>query len=179
MKYLAILLMMMTLKATADCPYTINWKAQSYCVSLEWLNGEAKSRGKFSDVNELSPYLISMGMSPNQWVYSQVAAKVWVAGEKEQTPVVIPGFRIFPYMMMSNGHHHSTRYDYVGPDQDGTYLLRRMAFHKMRGCWSLRWTTADEDLLDSSAELAQITEFVNLSEAEQKSIKELCQTLSL
>ncbi len=145
--------------AWAHCPFGLKYDGKDYCLDLEWLPAESQIT-----TTALSPHLNPMGEIPQKWVYSQFETFVWEKGDKKHTPVLIPDFRIFPYMFMDSGHHHGASYEFQTDDSNSSYLLKRVAFQEMPGCWTLRWTTHSSDSLEDSQPLAKITDFVNLSE---------------
>jgi hypothetical protein len=76
---------------------------------------------------------------------------------------------------MNNGHHHSTSYKFLYNSESGTYLLRAVGFKEMPGCWSLRWTTSENDNLTSSQFLTEVIHFKNLTNQKMEQIKAYCE----
>lgn len=161
MKYFTYLLIVLPGFASASCPNEVFSGDKNFCVGIEWDYGEIKVRGEFESTETLTPYLIPMGEVPQKWVYSKAYIIVWEKGDLKRTPVEIENFRIFPYMHMANGHHHSTGYNFFFDPTGRTYVFRRVAFLNMRGRWSLRWTTDSKDLKETSHLLTEISEFQN------------------
>ena len=176
MRTLLLFLFSLPMLAQAHCPYEVSYSNEAYCLDLEWDFGERKIKGEFKPTNTVTPYLIPHKEIPQRWIYSTAYLIVWKKGDKNHKPVEIPNFRVFPYMHMENGHHHSAGYDFLYDEAEEAYLFRRVAFQQMKGCWSLRWTTADKDLMASSKELLQITEFTNIDEQQKEKMVSFCRT---
>lgn len=145
----------------AHCPLELNIKEETYCTDIEWQMAQKKTNGMYVETEELSPSLIKKGTTPPLWFYSQAQMMLWKKGDPQHTPQTVPGFRVFPYMHMSNGHHHSTAYDFSLDSETLWYSISKIAFVEMPGCWSLRWTTDSVDSLETSMILMDITSFAN------------------
>ena len=87
-----------------------------------------------------------------KWLFSKAYAEIWRLDDPEKTPLELPGFRIFPYMHMGNGHHHGDPgAEFYFDENYEIYVLRRAKFHEMpMGHWSLRWTLDSSDSLETS-----------------------------
>ncbi len=178
MKYLLFLLVIIPGLAQAHCPYEVNIKDQSYCIDILWDQGEKKVKGQFESVETLSPVLIAMGEVPQKWIYSKAIITTWLKGDSKHTPVEIPHFRVFPYMHMNNGHHHSTGYEFLYDSLESVYVVQRIAFQQMPGCWSLRWTTDTKDQKNSSHLITNLSHFTNLEAHQIEEQISFCQNLT-
>lgn len=177
MKLLIFLTVMIHAWAQADCPLEVTVQGQDFCVDIHWESSEKKIRGQFEDAEALSPHLVPMGEIPQKWLYSRALIVLWNKSDSNQTPVQVPDFRVFPYMHMKNGHHHSAEYDFYFDSEQQAYVFRRVAFRAMPGCWSLRWTTDLDDFQETSALLQNITGFSNLSPEAVAEQEALCQSM--
>lgn len=166
MKLLISLLILLPSASFADCPYLVIAEGEDYCVDLRWDYGAKKVKGQFEETAEQTPYLNPMGTVPQKWIYSKALITTWKKSDVDQKFATVPGFRIFPYMYMQNGHSHSAGYEFFLDAADSVYVFERMAFQQMPGCWTLRWTTDPEDLEESSQFLLNMTDFANLNEAQ-------------
>lgn len=175
MKALILLLATLPQFSLANCPYPFENMGKKYCLDIQWESAELKNKGLFEPTNKMSPYQISMGAIPQKWVYSQAHFHIWAQGDKNHTPVHLPQLRVFPYMHMTNGHHHSTSYDFFYAQEEELYVLRRVALRQMSGCWSLRWTTHTEDSKSDSDFLLNITNYSNIKELGVENQEQLCQ----
>ena len=173
MKFFIALMIAIPSIASAHCPLELDIDGTTYCGDAQWLNGERKIKGQWQETSELSPQLVAMGEIPQKWIYSKVSFVFWQKGDAHHKPVFIEDLRIFPYMHMENGHHHSTSYQEQWTDQ--TYLVSAVAFQQMRGCWSFRWTTEVDDALESSQALMNIVEFENLTPQENTTMASFCE----
>lgn len=161
--------------AKAHCPAEVVQNGKSYCASVEWLDGEKKIKGEFVGVDVETAYSIPMRERPQKWVYSRAAVSIWEKGDATHAPVFLEGFRVFHYMVMENGHHHDGgSYEFEKDTEGGVYLLSKMALHRMRGCWSLRWTFSHEDSMSESSELVKVDTYKNLSDAENEESMGFC-----
>lgn len=174
MKTLIIIFALFPAMALAHCPIPLAVHGQSYCADVQWLNGDRKVQGEFESVEHLSPHLVQRGEIPQRWVYSKAEIQIWQKGDRAHRPQKIEGFRIFPYMHMQNGHHHSTSYDFQWDPNTETYLVSGVAFQEMAGCWSFRWTTSQEDRLVSSQFLMNVLDYSNASDAKNHEMAEHC-----
>ncbi len=159
----------------AHCPYEVSSHGNDYCIDVAWDFGEKKIHGQFETTEAETPYLVKQGTVPQKWVYSALIVTTWMKGDSNHVPVEIPDFRVFPYMHMINGHHHSAGYEFFFDSANEYYVFRRVVFQQMQGCWSLRWTVDDQDTKDSSQILFNITEYANLAEAEVEEQVQLCE----
>ncbi len=177
MKVLILSLSFLPFFAHAHCPHEIGVDNQIYCVAVEWLEGERKINGQFESTTFPSPHLITEAEKtiPQKWIYSKADITLWKKGDSNHEPQSIKNFRVFHYMFMASGmHHDGGTYDFSQDPESGVYRIQSLAFQKMRGCWSLRWTTAAEDNVDTSAPLMLISRFSNLSHEENAMAESLC-----
>ena len=158
----------------ADCPNLFEVNDSEYCLELLWENGEKKLKGQFKETSTTTPHLNAMGEIPQKWIYSQTKIHVWKKSDSKQKSVVIPGFKVFPFMVMSHGMNHSTGFDFFYDFSEQVYILRRMAFQKMLGCWSLRWTTGHDETMKSSNHLTNLVDFQNLNKKQVEKQIDLC-----
>jgi hypothetical protein len=135
--------------AFAHCPLEIQVSpTEIFCADLKW--------------SPPSPVLIKSGTPPPLWIRSNATVQVWKKGDATHVPQVIPNFRIFPYMHMTSGHHHSASYTFVLDENTSTYEIKNLAFTEMPGYWSLRWTTDSTDSFETSQLLLIITSYTNI-----------------
>jgi hypothetical protein len=161
----------------AHCPWPVQVNDQAYCVDVIWHFGEQKLQGQFSGSEMPSPHLVPMSEIPQGWIFSRASLYIWEQGDPLHQPVEIENFRVFPYMFMENGHHHSTGYEFAYDSSQEQYWIQRMAFQQMRGCWSLRWTTEPQDELETSQTLLNIIQFANLDEAQWQQQMAWCEAV--
>ncbi len=169
-----ILSLMFPTLALAECPVEIKSGNDVYCASVEWGFGEKKVRGDFIEVTDETPYMIPMQTVPQKWVYSKAFISLWRKGDVDESPVELEGFKVFPFMMMQNGHNHSTSYTFSYVEELKVYELSEFGFIAMKGCWSLRWTLGDEINLESSESLGQVVEYKNLSPEKNEVFAQFC-----
>lgn len=164
MKQIVIFLTMIGLNqiSWAHCPLEIKTNGTTYCTDIEWQLAEKKINGEFLESTEQSPVLIASGTIPPLWLFSKARFSFWKQGDAKHVPQEIPGIRIFPYMQMTSGHHHSTAYEFLFDSTTTSYQVKNMAFTEMEGCWSLRWTTESQDDLSTSTTLLAVTAFTNI-----------------
>lgn len=172
MKIILLLIGMLPSLSFAHCPFEIESDGQAYCVDISWQKGEKKVQGLFKPTDKQSPQLIPMGEIPQKWIYSKADVFVWEKGDSNHTSQFIEDFRIFPYMNMEDGHHHSVSYDFKY--DSGKYTLQAMGFQKMPGCWSLRWTNEEHDQMGNSSFLMNVLDYENLTDDENHSMKSYC-----
>lgn len=172
--FLTAALLMFPLSAFAHCPIEIEMEAVSYCLDIQWIEGEKKSQGSFVEAESPSPHLVEAGQIPQKWIYSQAQIQTWKKGDTTHQPAVIENFRVFPYMHMTNGHHHSTSYEFSYDSQKGVYVLNRMALQEMAGCWSLRSTTQEGEDPSLSQFLQNIVDYPNLDETKNEKMATYC-----
>lgn len=177
MKYLLLIALALPALAQAHCPFEVEVGEKTYCAYVTWMFTESKIRGEFEETDDPAPHLIPMREVPQKWRYSLATVATWEKGDPMHTIVQIPGFRVFPYMHMINGHHHSTGYEFAYEEELGMYVIRRVAFQKMPGCWSLRWTTAEGDQKSSSQFLEYVTQYMNIDDQEYDQLKTICAEL--
>lgn len=172
MKYFVTsIILLFSTHSFAHCPYEIDTENENYCASIEWAKAEKKIKGTFKEVSEISPYLVSDKDLPPQWIFSKMKIKIWVSGDTSHEPVEIKNLKIFPYMTMTMGGHHSHSTVHNFSYQQGShYNLSQVRFYEMEGCWSLRWSTdpnldidSMKSVSDSSTVLTNVTEYTNLS----------------
>ena len=166
MKLLSLILTLVVASEVsfAHCPLEININGTSYCTDIKWTLAQLKVSGQLTDSTESSPILIESGTIPPKWLYSKAQFTIWKNGDSQHVPQEIAGLRIFPYMHMSNGHHHSTSYEFAFNAETGVYQIEKVALTEMDGCWSLRWTVDATDTLETSQLLLNITSFTNTAE---------------
>jgi len=174
MKFILIALTMLPLIANAHCPIALDIKSEKYCTEIEWQKGDLKSKGQFVESDVLSPYLIPMGEIPQKWIYSKAQFAIWKDGDANHLPQEIPGLRIFPYMLMTDGHHHGASYEFNYDQNLQQYVLKAVGLQSMPGCWQLRWTTENTDDFTASAFLANIVTYSNLDESKNLEMAEVC-----
>jgi hypothetical protein len=147
----------------AHCPLNLMSNGTTYCTEIDWQPAEQKINGEFLESTTLSPILIAAGTVPPLWLFSKARFSFWKLGDATHTPQEVPGLRIFPYMHMNGGHHHSTAYEFSFDSGTTSYQVKNMAFTEMDGCWSLRWTTESQDDSSASTELLAVTVFTNVA----------------
>lgn len=174
MKFIFALLFLLPLTAAAHCPFAMEVGGTKYCYDIQWINGEQKLQGQFNDTESLSPQLVVTGTVPQKWVYSRAFINFWIEGDEDHKPVRVDNLKIFPYMEMANGHHHSTSYEFTYNNHDLRYVLQRMALQEMPGCWSLRWTTTGNEDLESSTLIQNLVEYPNLDDAKNAEMADYC-----
>lgn len=172
MKFFILLLFALPQTAFAHCPMELNVDGKSYCSEITWLDGDKKVQGKLEPTTELSPQLVLMGEIPQKWVYSRAEFSFWEKGDASHTPQIIDNLRIFPYMHMETGHHHSTSYEYAWLNE--TAEISAVALQEMRGCWSFRWTKENHDTLEDSEFLMNIEGYNNLSDEKNSEMSDFC-----
>lgn len=145
-----------------------------YCASLEWLKGDKKIKDGFVETDMEGPYQIPMKERPQKWVYSKANFHVWLKGDSTHAPVYLDGLRLFPYMMMENGHHHGAAYMFEEGSEVEGYQLSQLALHGMRGCWSIRGTFSEEDSMETSFLVTKIMSYKNLSEEGNAEVMGFC-----
>jgi hypothetical protein len=160
--------------AWSNCEAPILIDKQNYCWAIFWRNGDKKIKNKFENTQENSPFLIPMRERPQNWIYSKAKIKLWQQNDLTKAPKEIPNLRVFPYMHMIHGHHHSTEYEFLYDAKSKMYSLEQMTLHEMHGCWSLRWSTNKDDVERTSQLLVKLTRFENLNEAANKKVNEYC-----
>lgn len=179
MKYLILSLLFFPAVSQAHCPHKVQSAGQEYCVEVTWDYGDRKVQDQFEPIEVLSPYLVSMGEIPQRWVYSKAYITAWKKKDSSQALVEIPSFRVFPYMHMINGHHHSASYEFGFDPASQVYTFDKVAFRHMRGCWSLRWTTALEDSMGTSNLLGSLTDFTNLNDKQVEEQVRFCRDMGV
>lgn len=177
MKILALFLILMPGYVLAHCPSGFKIDGVDYCSHVQWVNGEEKSEGKLGKTEKMSPQLMKMGDVPQKWIYSKMQIRIWKKGDISHAPQKIENFRVFPYMFMKNGHHHSASYKFDWDSKAESYGLRAVVFQQMPGCWTLRWTIQDSDTVDSSKHYINVLNYANLSEKENSKMAEFCKSM--
>lgn len=160
--------------SNASCPIELELEGGSYCAEVNWGYGFKKVRGEFKITEELSPYLVPMREIPQKWIYSSAQVRVWEPGDQSRGGIEIPDLKIYPYMHMTNGHHHSAAHRFSYNPEEQSYSLDQMAFRQMPGCWSLRVETEGGE--DGSSLLAVVS-YANLNEAGKVRQRQLCEQL--
>lgn len=172
MKFFIMLMIALPNAVFAHCPAELSVDGKTYCTNVKWLNGERKIQGKFQPTNEHSPQLVLMGEIPQRWIYSKAEFVFWEKGDHDHIPKTIEGLRIFPYMNMEDGHHHSTSYSFNWTST--SYEISSIVFQEMPGCWSFRWTTAEDDSLEKSEFLMNVEGYDNLAQDENMEMSGFC-----
>ncbi len=160
--------------ASAHCPIELTVSGTTYCTDAKWLNADKKIQGNLQETTEPTPYLIPMGEIPQKWLYTKVSFPLWVKGDSTHQPQSPANFRIFPYMTMTDGHHHPASYQFAWDSVTQSYVLSALALQNMSGCWSLYWTTESMDHLASSQKILDIIEYANLDDTENTAMASYC-----
>lgn len=178
MKTILVLITLFPIMSYAHCPVALEVNGEQYCTAVEWQKTTQKVSGQYQETTNISPYLIPAGEMPQKWQYANAEFLIWKKGDSTHTPQKPEGLRIFPYMVMANGHHHGTSYtfDFEVPTQK--FILNSAALQSMPGCWSLRWTTAADDGLESSQPLENITAYTNLNDGDLAQVISYCNSSS-
>ncbi len=175
MKRLLLIIALVPQWALAHCPISFEIDGETYCTQVQWLSGDKKVAGQLESTNTTSPYLIPKGDVPQKWIYSRAEFTIWRDGDASHASQNPAGLRIFPYMIMEDGHHHGTSYDFSWNAEEEKFSLYNMSLQTMRGCWSLRWTTTDtNDLLETSQPLLNIKNYSNLDAAQNLEMDGFC-----
>lgn len=161
-----------------DCQILLPHAETSYCLSLIWQEADYWRQDSPISSGEQSPQWVVARTPSAKKLYSVATVKIWLAQDPEQSSVKIENFTVFPYMAMMNGHHHGTSYRWEWIEAQKVYVLSKVVFAEMPGCWSLRWTFDPEGLWEDSFELLQITQYANLSEQENRQVKGYCDRFS-
>lgn len=179
MKSFFLLLLLVPSFSYAHCPISFEVEGVSYCTDIEWLNGDYKVQGSLVPSSQMSPHLIAAGEVPQKWIYSRARFPLWLEGDRTHAPQMIAGLRVFPYMVMENGHHHSTSHEFEWNDGKQVYELTGVAFQEMPGCWSLRWTVAAAGSHENSHQLISISNFQNSPASPSHTLSQTCEVLEL
>jgi hypothetical protein len=178
MKYFCALIIFLPNISFAHCPIALDVNGEQYCTSLNWLNGDKKIKGQLEETAVLSPYLIPSGEIPQKWIYAKAEFLIWKNGDSTHTAQTPEGLRIFPYMTMADGHHHSTSYEFNFDNANQRYVVAATALQSMPGCWSFRWTTDDMDDLATSQHLTNVSNYTNLSPTDNATMNDFCTAVS-
>ncbi|MCB9072256.1 MAG: hypothetical protein H6623_01445 [Bdellovibrionaceae bacterium] len=174
MKLLFVLTLLASVTAQAHCPTEIQINQNAYCLAIKWQNAEQKVKGVLQTTPQSSPQLVAMQEIPLKWLYSSAAFVLWKKSDPSHQPQFLENFRIFPYMHMANGHHHSTGYQFEYDAISEHYVLHGMALMEMTGCWSLRWTLQQNEDEATSQLLVDITHFENLDNEQNATAASFC-----
>lgn len=146
--------------AWSMCPYEFKIKNESYCLNVDWVNGDRKVQGKWSEVSDQSPHLNSSTIRPEQWIYSKAYVDVWLASDQDQKPIYVEGLEVYPFMMMLGGHSHGAKSNWQYDLKSQRYILSQLNFQEMKnGCWQLRMKMNNE----AETAIMNIDRFVNIS----------------
>lgn len=178
MKHIFLALILIPSATYAHCPIALEINGEPYCTNINWLSSDSKVQGQYQESQLPSPQLIASGEIPQKWAYSKGEFLVWKKGDPKHTPQAPEGFRIFPYMVMENGMHHSAGYNFLWNEDSETFVVQHLALQSMKGCWSLRWTTSTTDDFTTSQHLTHILGYANLSSADNAVMKNYCDTLT-
>lgn len=159
----------------ADCANPLKVENKNYCLEISWQKADKLQNNSLTPSDNASPQLNKMGVKPKNWLYSKLNILVWEAQDDKKNPVILKNFNVFPFMTMSNGHHHSTSYGFYENLPVSSYTMDGMGFMEMQGCWSLRWSLTPGEELSSSTLIDNITAFANLNTAENSVIANYCQ----
>jgi hypothetical protein len=172
---LFLLVSIQSFVASADCDAKITQGEKEYCLEYEWLPAQRRVQGVFQDDADgaMSPVLNRQGTPPPRWLYSQ--ARVLITNLDGTIATDLEAFRVFPYMIMANGHHHSTNHFWEYSAVGGPYILSAMALQEMVGCWSMRYSFAG----GLGSHLFDLIDYSNLDkEEDQLKVIEMCSTYS-
>lgn len=178
MKHLLLALILLPSAAYAHCPISIEINGEKYCTNINWLPSDTKVQGQYQESTLPSPHLIPSGEVPQKWAYSKAEFLIWKNGDHSHTPQAPKGFRIFPYMVMENGMHHSAGNTFSWDEKNGVFVIEHLALQSMKGCWSLRWTTNATDDFATSHLLTNIVGYMNLNAADNAVMTQYCETLT-
>jgi hypothetical protein len=189
MKYkvqVLLLFLFVSSKAFAHCPFDLEIEGEFFCADVEWLQAELKvGEGEFRkafDKNSgspvMSPQIIHMGVIGPKWLYSKAKVTIWKKGDQDHAPVLLDGLNVFPYMVMENGHHHDSAYEFKTSEEGDWYEVSKMPFHMMRGCWALRWSYGDGVSLSNSKLLLKVSNYQNSNEVENDFLDGFCEKLN-
>lgn len=174
MKRLAFLLLLFPLTSHAHCPNAFDLSRQTYCAEIQWIEGDYKIQGVLTPSGQMSPYLNPQGEIPNRWILSKALIKIWLEDDPTHESLNLQGFRIFPYMHMQNGHHHSTSSQFEWNSQMELYEFSAASFQEMSGCWTFRWTLTPTHDLSKSEFLIDIVNYTNLNQDENSLMATYC-----
>jgi hypothetical protein len=160
--------------AFAHCPIPVKTDKGDYCIDVEWQKGDRMVKGALEATDQMSPFLNKMGEVPQKWIYSRALVRMWQNGDKNHVPVAIEGFRIFPYMLMTDGMHHIGTYKFEYSSTEAAYVISGFSLQEMMGCWSLRWTIESDDAVESSALAAPVVGYSNLDDAANLTATQYC-----
>lgn len=161
----------------AHCPLTIEHENGSYCADILWHKTEKKNKTVYTPTENNSPYWIVKNTVPQNWQYSVAEIRVWASGDASHSPVQIPEFRAFPYMFMSNGHHHSASHNFEWNSETQSYFLSNLGLVEMSGCWTLRWGYETHLTFGSTHHLQIISNYSNLDPETNEVLNAQCQDL--
>lgn len=178
MKHLLFALILLPSTVFAHCPISLDINGEKYCTNVHWLSSDTKIQGQFQESTLPSPHLIPNGEVPQKWAYSKADLLIWKHGDSQHAPQMPEGFRVFPYMVMENGMHHSAGYNFSWSQETETFVVQHLALQSMKGCWSLRWTTDSKDDVSTSQHLINIGDYQNLNDPDNAVMKNYCETLS-
>jgi hypothetical protein len=174
MKFLIVLAAFLPSLVFAHCPMSLEVNGEQLCASVIWLNGDQKIKGQYHETAVLSPYLIPSGEIPQKWIYAKAEFLIWKKGDSTHTGQAPNGLRIFPYMIMQDGHHHSTSYELSFDSVSKKHIVAAAALQAMPGCWSFRWTTEANDDLSTSQHLINVSNYTNLSPVDNSKMNDFC-----
>lgn len=177
MKTILFTILILPAAALAHCPIELEINGDKYCTNVKWLASDTKVQGQYQESFSLSPYLIPAGEVPPKWAYSKAEFLIWKKGDGKHKPQNPKDFRIFPYMMMESGAHHSAGYTFGYDQNSETFIIQHLALQSMKGCWSLRWTTSSTDEIATSQHLANVVEYSNLNTSDNDTMTTYCKNL--
>lgn len=170
----ALISFLITTNLYAYCPFEFQYGDKTYCVDLEWTQGQKRIKGQYQESQEQSPYLNFLSVRPELWTYSRAYIYLWEKGVG-QTPVYVDKVKFFPFMVMKEGHSHGAKSHLEYDVQNNRYILSQMAFQEMKeGCWQLRLKVENqEDFV-----LLDITDFANLTPEQNYDQSVMCSVCS-
>lgn len=175
-KIIFLIISVSTLKVYGHCPIALEIKDKTFCTEVNWLKSESKVNGNLKEELESSPQLNLDCNNPNKKrLFSKAQFQFWEKGDSTHKPVEIDRLNIFPYMMMINGEHHATTYNFTYNRSTQTYTLNEMNFMAMPGCWSLNWSLEEGENIHNSQLLTQIRSFANLNPEQNHNVEQNCQ----
>ncbi|MCB0357191.1 MAG: hypothetical protein KDD40_09295 [Bdellovibrionales bacterium] len=157
-----------------ECDYTIEILQQKYCLGLEWQKAQNKKLSQWQDSEFMSPQLVRQRTPAKKKMYSSAHIKVWELSDELQANLKIDGFHVFPFMEMVDGHGHFSTYNFFWDENLQVYVLNQLNLSEMKGCWNLRWSIEQGDLLNTSHWLMSVEQYENINSAEYMQIMSWC-----
>jgi len=164
----------------AHCPNAFSHQGKDYCMDFTWNKVQRVQRGELVTLNQQSPVLNDIGVRAFRRVLSSLSLSIWNNGDKDHRPVRLEGFRVFPYMLMTDGMHHpgSSKTEFI--ESEGSYLVSELPFFDMEqgGCWSLRFTFSSASRISDSFKISDVFDYTNIESAKVIQLLGICEMCS-